>query len=138
MISSGGDGIDSNGNINLIEGSASVRSASEGGEAGIDYDGQLYISDDFDLNNGSGVAGPDGQPGGMNGGFGGMNQPGGMDGGFGGMNQPGGMDGEFGGMNQPGGMDSGFGGTGQPGGTDNMPQGPGGPSGSMGQPGNMQ
>ncbi|MBQ6505234.1 MAG: carbohydrate-binding domain-containing protein [Flexilinea sp.] len=70
-IKSGGDGIDSNGNVNLIGGNAQISSASMGGEAGIDYDGQIYISDDFGLNNNSGVAGPDNMPGGMNGqGFG--------------------------------------------------------------------
>ena len=66
-----GDGIDSNGNVNLMGGYASIASASMGGEAGIDYDGQLYVSDDFQLNNQSGVAGPDGMPGGMNGQMGG-------------------------------------------------------------------
>ena len=50
------DGLDSNGNINLISGSASIKSASTGGDAGLDYDGQLYISDEFDLNNMSGVS----------------------------------------------------------------------------------
>ena len=38
-----------------------------GGEAGIDYDGQIYISDEFQLNNNSGMSGPDGMPGGMSG-----------------------------------------------------------------------
>jgi len=50
------DGLDSNGNINLISGSATISSANNGGDAGMDYDGQLYISDDFDLNNQSGVS----------------------------------------------------------------------------------
>lgn len=68
VINSSGDGIDSNGNINLIGGSATIKSASNGGEAGVDYDGDLYISDQFQLNNGSGVAGPDGMPGDMMGG----------------------------------------------------------------------
>ena len=63
VINSRGDGIDSNGNVNLIGGSAEIHSASQGGEAGIDYDGQLYISDDFKLNNQSGTAGPDGMGG---------------------------------------------------------------------------
>ncbi len=54
-IHSGADGFDSNGNVNLIAGSATISSASVGGEAGIDYDGQLYISDDFNLNNPSGT-----------------------------------------------------------------------------------
>ena len=69
-INSQGDGIDSNGNINLIGGSAEIHSATQGGEAGMDYDGQLYISEDFSLNNQSGTAGPDGM-GGMPGQMGG-------------------------------------------------------------------
>ena len=70
VINSNGDGIDSNGDVNLIGGSAQINSAAGGGEAGIDYDGQYYISDQFDLNNRSGVSGADmmpGQMGGMNG-----------------------------------------------------------------------
>jgi len=59
-ISSRTDGIDSNGNVNLIGGSAAIQSASFGGEAGIDYDGQYYLSASFSLNNASGVSGPDG------------------------------------------------------------------------------
>ena len=78
------DGIDSNGNVNLIGGSASIRSASGGGDAGIDYDGELYISDSFRMNNQSGVAGPDnmgGVPGQMGGAPGEMgNTPGQMGG----------------------------------------------------------
>ena len=62
-INSQGDGIDSNGSINLIGGSAEIHSATQGGEAGMDYDGQLYISEDFSLNNQSGTAGPDGMGG---------------------------------------------------------------------------
>ena len=71
-INSQADGIDSNGNVNLMGGYASIASASMGGEAGIDYDGQLYVADDFQLNNQSGVAGPDGMPGDMNGGMNGQ------------------------------------------------------------------
>ncbi|MBQ3416701.1 MAG: carbohydrate-binding domain-containing protein [Ruminococcus sp.] len=67
VINSKGDGIDSNGNVNLIGGSATINSASGGGEAGIDYDGQYYISNNFNLNNNSGVSGADMMPGGMNG-----------------------------------------------------------------------
>ena len=78
-VTTSADGIDSNGNVNLISGSAAIRSASVGGEAGIDYDGALYISDDFQLNNASGVAGPDGM-GGAPGQMGGM--PGGQMGGM--------------------------------------------------------
>ena len=81
-IISGGDGVDSNGNVNLISGTMSIRSSSGGGEAGIDYDGSCYVSPDFVLNNQSGVAGPDNMMGGMMGGM-----PGGMDnmGSFGGQ-----------------------------------------------------
>ena len=70
VINSNGDGIDSNGDVNLIGGSAQINSAAGGGEAGIDYDGQYYISAQFNLNNRSGVSGADmmpGQMGGMNG-----------------------------------------------------------------------
>ena len=67
VINSKGDGIDSNGNVNLIGGSATINSASGGGEAGIDYDGQYYISNNFNLNNKSGVSGADMMPGQMNG-----------------------------------------------------------------------
>ena len=67
------DGLDSNGNINLISGSATIKSASTGGDAGMDYDGQLYVSEDFDLNNQSGVSNMGGgQMGGMNGQMGGQ------------------------------------------------------------------
>lgn len=95
VINSQGDGVDSNGNVNLIGGSMQIRSASQGGEAGIDYDGQYYISDQFQLNNQSGVEGPDGMPG----------QRGGMPGEMGGQ-QPGqgqgpGMGGQMPGGNPP-------------------------------------
>ena len=73
IASSQGDGIDSNGHVNLIGGVASISSAYNGGDAGIDYDGQYYVASAFSLNNQSGTAGPDGMPGGMmnaqNGGF---------------------------------------------------------------------
>ena len=69
-INSKGDGIDSNGDVNLIGGSAQINSASNGGEAGIDYDGQYYISNNYSLNNRSGVSCADMMPGAMNG-----NQP---------------------------------------------------------------
>ena len=59
------DGIDSNGDVNLIGGSAQINSAAGGGEAGIDYDGQYYISNQFNLNNRSGVSGADMMPGQM-------------------------------------------------------------------------
>lgn len=100
-VSSQGDGIDSNGNVNLLGGSATISSASMGGEAGIDYDGDLYVSDDFELNNASGVAGPDEMPGGMNGPMGGpMNDQ--MNGEMSPMN--GQMNGEMGPLNGPDGM----------------------------------
>ena len=65
-ITSRADGIDSNQNINLIGGTANIKSASNGGEAGIDYDGGYYLSSAFFLNNLSGVSGPDQMGGGMN------------------------------------------------------------------------
>ncbi|MBR0211530.1 MAG: carbohydrate-binding domain-containing protein [Oscillospiraceae bacterium] len=55
-INSRGDGLDSNGDINLISGSAVINSAYNGGEAGIDFVGSYYVSDDFDLTNNGGVA----------------------------------------------------------------------------------
>ena len=67
VINSNGDGIDSNGDVNLIGGSAQINSAAGGGEAGIDYDGQYYISDQFNLNNRSGLSGADMMPGQING-----------------------------------------------------------------------
>lgn len=70
-ISSRADGIDSNGNVNLISGSATISSASNGGDAGIDYDGSLYVSESFTLNNQSGVTSM-GAMGGMMGGMGGQ------------------------------------------------------------------
>ncbi len=75
-VKAGGDGIDSNGNINITGGYVSIQSASAGGEAGIDYDGECYISEYATVDNNSGMAGSDG--GGMNGGN--MND-GGMNGG---------------------------------------------------------
>ena len=66
VINSKGDGIDSNGDVNLIGGSADIKSSSGGGEAGIDYDGQYYISNEFNLNNKSGISGADMNPGDIN------------------------------------------------------------------------
>ena len=74
------DGFDSNGNINLVSGSATISSANNGGDAGVDYDGELYISDEFVLNNQSGVAGPDNMMGGMQGQMGDLRQGGQMNG----------------------------------------------------------
>ena len=87
-IISGGDGVDSNGNVNLISGTMSIRSSSVGGEAGIDYDGNCYVSSDFVLNNQSGVSGPDmmgGMMGGMPGEMGSMGSFGGFGGQMGGF-----------------------------------------------------
>jgi len=67
-----GDGLDSNGYVNLIGGTINITAMNMGGEAGIDYDGAYYVSDEVVLNNASGVSGPDMMPGGM-GGFGGKN-----------------------------------------------------------------
>ncbi len=45
-VSSGADGIDSNGNINILGGLTTiVKSASNGGEGGIDYEGSCYVAD---------------------------------------------------------------------------------------------
>ena len=67
-VSAGGDGIDSNGNVNITGGNVTINSASNGGEAGIDYDGKCYIADGA-VNNASGISGPDNM-GGMRGGMG--------------------------------------------------------------------
>ncbi|MBQ1376542.1 MAG: carbohydrate-binding domain-containing protein, partial [Lachnospiraceae bacterium] len=64
----GGDGLDSNGNVNITGGSTTISSAYNGGEAGIDYDGSLYVEEGT-LTNLSGVSGPDGMGGRMNGGM---------------------------------------------------------------------
>ena len=62
-----------------------ITSRMNGGEAGVDYDGQYYISDSFSLNNNSGISGPDNFGGGMQGGQGGFSGWGGqMPGGRGG------------------------------------------------------
>lgn len=80
-INSRTDGLDCNGNINLLGGVITIAgSASFGGEAGIDYDGAYYVADAVTLNNPYGVSGPDG--GGMGGGPGGkddLNRHGGWD-----------------------------------------------------------
>lgn len=66
-VTAGSDGLDSNGNVNLIAGSATLNVQFRGGDAGIDYDGAYYISNEFQMNNSGGVAGPDGMGGGMGG-----------------------------------------------------------------------
>ncbi|MBR0418643.1 MAG: carbohydrate-binding domain-containing protein [Erysipelotrichaceae bacterium] len=76
-----GDGLDSNGNINITGGHTSIRSGSQGGEAGLDYTGTLYVADGT-LDNYSGVAFDAGMgqmgkmPGNTNGGMPGSNQNG--------------------------------------------------------------
>ena len=55
----GGDGIDCNQNVNLIGGEITISARYNGGDAGIDYDGTYYVSDEVVLNNPGGVAGPD-------------------------------------------------------------------------------
>ena len=98
IIESEGDGIDSNGNINFLDGSAVINSRAGAGEAGIDYVGQIYLSDTFELTNNSGFAhDPFGGMGGQ-GMMPGMNGEGGM---MPGMNGEGGM---MPGMNGEGGM----------------------------------
>ena len=79
-ITAGADGIDSNGNINILGGLTTiVKSASNGGEGGIDYEGSCYVKEGclvnpygttFDSGNG-GFPGGNGQGGfpGGNGGF---------------------------------------------------------------------
>lgn len=111
VINSRGDGIDSNGNVNLIGGSAEIHSGAVGGEAGIDYDGQLYVGPDFQMNNQSGAEGPEGM-GGMPGEMGAQ-----MPGEMGGQ-----MPGQMGGIpSQMGGQQPGMGGQ-MPGGSfPNMP-----------------
>ena len=74
------DGLDSNGNVNLISGSLTITSANNGGDAGIDYDGSLYISDEFNLVNNSGISGPYGGAMGGPGGQGNSQQPGNQNG----------------------------------------------------------
>lgn len=77
-ITSRTDGLDCNGNINLLGGVITIAgSASFGGEAGIDYDGAYYVADAVTLNNPYGVSGPDG--GGMHGGMNGFDRQGDWD-----------------------------------------------------------
>ena len=74
------DGLDCNGNINLLGGTITIAaSASFGGEAGIDYDGAYYVADAVTLNNPYGVSGPDGGGMGGRGRMGGFGRHGGWD-----------------------------------------------------------
>ncbi len=76
-VSSGADGIDSNGNVNIIGGLTTiVKSASNGGEGGLDYEGTCYIADGCLVNPyGTTMDSGNGGMGGFNGNFngGGMN-----------------------------------------------------------------
>ncbi len=75
-VSSSADGIDSNGNINILGGLTTiVKSASNGGEGGIDYEGSCYVADGC-LVNPYGVTMDSGNGGG-NAGFGGFKGSGG-------------------------------------------------------------
>ncbi len=74
-IRSGGDGIDSNGNVNIVGGKVTITSSVGAGEAGIDYDGAFFVSSEANVTNNSGVSGPDMMPG-----MGGMTMPGQMGG----------------------------------------------------------
>ena len=59
-VTSGADGLDSNGNINITGGTTTIaKSANNGGDAGIDYDISCYIAEGTLINN-YGTAGPDG------------------------------------------------------------------------------
>ena len=71
VVNSKGDGLDSNGNINLIAGSLTINCNNNGGEGGIDYNDSYYISDDMDLTNNGGITFDSGTDG--FGGFGGGN-----------------------------------------------------------------
>ena len=74
-ITAGADGIDSNGNINILGGLTTiVKSASNGGEGGIDYEGSCYVKEGclvnpygttFDSGNGGFPGGNGGFPGGQ-------------------------------------------------------------------------
>mgnify|MGYP002854741064 CR=1 FL=1 len=63
-INAGVDGLDSNGDVNIIGGYTIINARYTGGDAGIDYDGKCYIDEDCVENN-SGIAGPDNMGGGM-------------------------------------------------------------------------
>ena len=78
-ITSGADGIDSNGNVNIIGGLTTiVKSASNGGEGGLDYNGTCYIADGtFENPYGTTMDSGMGEFGGMGGR--GQTQPGGRD-----------------------------------------------------------
>lgn len=72
-VSSGADGLDSNGNINITGGLTTiVKAASNGGEGGVDYEGSFYIAEGtfvnpYGITMDSGMGGQMGQPGQMNG-----------------------------------------------------------------------
>ncbi len=72
-VSSGADGLDSNGNINITGGLTTiVKAASNGGEGGVDYEGSFYVAEGtfvnpYGITMDSGMGGQMGQPGQMNG-----------------------------------------------------------------------
>ncbi|MCR4720997.1 MAG: carbohydrate-binding domain-containing protein [Lachnospiraceae bacterium] len=67
-VTSSGDGLDSNADVNLIGGTVTIDgSTGSPVETGIDFDGSYYLSEDVVLNNSRGVSGPDMMPGQMNG-----------------------------------------------------------------------
>ncbi|MCR5830310.1 MAG: carbohydrate-binding domain-containing protein [Lachnospiraceae bacterium] len=66
-VVSAGDGLDSNADVNLIGGKVTISGSNSNIEAGIDFDGSYYLSDDVELNNSRGVSGPDMMPGQMGG-----------------------------------------------------------------------
>ena len=81
-VYSGADGIDSNGNVNIIGGLTTiVKSASNGGEGGLDYEGSCYIADGCFVNPFGTTM--DSGKGGMGGKFGGRGQMPGQSGGQG-------------------------------------------------------
>ena len=83
-VYSGADGIDSNGNVNIIGGLTTiVKSASNGGEGGLDYEGSCYIADGCFVNPFGTTM--DSGKGGMGGKFGGRGQMPGQSGGQGQM-----------------------------------------------------
>ena len=57
-INAGVDGLDSNGDINIVGGFTIINAKQAGGDAGIDYDNKCYINEDVVENN-AGISGPD-------------------------------------------------------------------------------
>ncbi len=57
-IDSGVDGLDSNGDVNIVGGFTVINAKQAGGDSGIDYDNKCYINEEAVENN-AGIAGPD-------------------------------------------------------------------------------